>query len=236
VVFKKISHRSISSEIIAQIEDLLKRGELKPGDVLPSERELVDLMGVSRAPLREALKVLEAMGFIEIRPRSKIIIKSAIKRPVEDPLGILIAEDNDKIFELLEIRREMECWAAGKAAQRATEGAIEKLREIVQKDNESSRNTREKPKTDLDFHVAISMAANNIIQSHLVASVYNLFWNSQRLLLDRIYSKKGNRQLIAEQHQRIFESIRDRDSKRASEEIRRHIDFAENELKHLILE
>jgi len=170
VVFKKIYPRRISNEIIEQFRDLLARGELKPGDVLPSERELADLMGVSRPPLREALNALQVMGFIEIRPRSQIIIKSAAEKPIEDPLSILIADDTEKIFELLEIRREMECWAAYKAAQRSSEEAIEKLRLIVKKQRDNTRNNKENSKTDLDFHVAISMATNNIIQSHLTAS------------------------------------------------------------------
>ena len=233
-MFKKITPVRISSEIIAQIKDLLKGGELKPGDALPSERELADLMGVSRPPLREALKALEAMGFIEIRPRSKIIIKSAAERPIENPLNTLITDDSEKIFELLEIRREMECWAAGKAAQRSTEEEVEKLEEIVHKAQESSRNNREDPKTDLDFHVTISMAANNIIQSHLTASVYNLLWSTQKTLRKRIFSKEGNRQLLTEQHFKIFEAIKNRNSERAREEVIRHIDFVEKELRHFI--
>jgi len=136
-MFKKISPRKISEEIIEQFKDLLKTGEIKPGDELPPERELADLLGVSRPPLREALNVLQAMGFLEIRPRSKIIVKSLTKEPLEEPLSLLIEDDIDKVFELMDIRKAMEGWAAYKAAKTATKEDIERLQIIVGRDQQN---------------------------------------------------------------------------------------------------
>lgn len=235
-MFKKISPRKISDEIIEQFKDLLSSGELKPGDELPSERDLAEAIGVSRPPLREALNALQAMGFIEIKPRSKIIIKSITEKTLEDPLSLLIGDHISKVFELLEIRKVMESWAAYKAAERANEEDIERLEKIIQHDQDNLKNNREDPKTDAEFHIAISMATHNTIQSHLMATWYNLLWNTQRVSRKKIFRKKGNRELIAEQHLNLFKAIKEGDKERASKEARKHIEFVEQELRKIISE
>jgi GntR family transcriptional regulator, transcriptional repressor for pyruvate dehydrogenase complex len=235
-VFKKISPRKISDDIIEQFKEMLARGEIKQGDELPSERVIAESIGVSRPPLREALNVLQAMGFIEIKPRSKIIVKSVASRSLEDPLSILLEDDIGKVFELLDIRRELEAWAASKAAEKATGEDIERLRIILYQDQENLKNGRNDAKTDADFHVAISVAAHNTVLSHLMAFCYNLLWNTQRIARERIFKKEGNRELICSQHIKLFEAIKDRNSKMAGKEARRHIDFVESELRRITLE
>jgi len=234
-VFKKISPRKISDDIIEQFKEMLAKGEIKQGDELPSERVIAESIGVSRPPLREALNVLQAMGFIEIKPRSKIIVKS-VSKSLEDPLSILLEDDIGKVFELLDIRRELEAWAASKAAENATGDDIERLRIILYQDQENLKNGRNDAKTDADFHVAISVAAHNTVLSHLMAFCYNLLWNTQRIARERIFKKEGNRELICSQHIKLFEAIKDRNSKVAGKEARKHIDFVESELRRITLE
>jgi GntR family transcriptional repressor for pyruvate dehydrogenase complex len=235
-MFKKISPKKISDEIVEQFKDMLSKGELKPGEQLPSERVLAQQIGVSRPPLREALNALQAMGFIEIKPRRKIIIRSLVEKYLEDPLTQVIGDDIQKVFELLEIRRAMESWAAYKAAQRATNEDIEKLELIIEKDQENLKNNRDEAKNDADFHVAISMATKNTIQSHLMAAWYDLLWKTQKMSREKIFRKRENRQIIAAQHLQIFKSIKARNGEKASQEVKRHIDFVEKELKSLYKE
>jgi GntR family transcriptional repressor for pyruvate dehydrogenase complex len=233
-MFQKISPRKISDEIIEQFKSLLSRGELKPGDELPSERELADSIGVSRPPLREALNALQVMGFIEIKPRSRIVVKAVTDKFLEDPLTILIGEDTAKVFEVLEIRRAMESWAAYKAAERATPSEIDKLKKIIEKEEENLKNNREDAKTDADFHVTIALATHNTVFSHLMASWYHLLWNTQQVARDKIFRKKGNRVRIADQHRRLFEAIREGDGDEASHVATSHIDFVTKELQEFV--
>jgi GntR family transcriptional regulator, transcriptional repressor for pyruvate dehydrogenase complex len=235
-VFKKISPRKISDDIIEQFKEMLSKGEIKQGDALPSEREIAQSIGVSRPPLREALNALQAMGFIEIKPRSKIIVKSLASKSFEDPLSILLEDDINKVFELLDIRRELEAWAACKAAKMANSEDIERLKMIVYQDQSNLVNGRNDAKTDADFHVAISVAAHNTILSHMMAFCYNLLWNSQRIAREKIFKKERNRKLICSQHTKIFEAIKDKDCARATKMARKHIDFVERELKRITAE
>ncbi len=233
-VFRKISPRKISDEIIEQFKVMVSNGELKPGDELPSERELAELIGVSRPPLREALNALQAMGYVEIRPRSRILVRSLAEKPLQDPISALIKDDIGKLFELLEVRRAMESWAAYKAAERATPEDLERLADSILRDQENFRRGREDARTDADIHVGIAMATHNTIFSHLTASCYHLLWDAQKISREKIFQRKENRQLIAGQHLGLFEAIRERNPKRASQTAREHIDFVERELRKMI--
>jgi GntR family transcriptional repressor for pyruvate dehydrogenase complex len=232
-MFKKISARKISDEIIEQFKEMLNKGELKPGDELPSERELAEMIGVSRPPLREALNALQSMGFVEIRPRSKIVVRSIVEKFLGDPVSILIAQDMEKIFELLEIRRAMESWVAYNAAKRASEEDIKKIERIIEEDQKNLRLKKDDARTDADFHVSIAQATGNTIFSHLMASCYHILWNTQIVSRETLFKKESNRELIARQHLNIFEAIRARDADRAAREARRHIDFVAEELRRL---
>jgi len=234
VMFKRISPKKISDEIIEQFKALLSRGELKPGDELPSERELAHLIGVSRPPLREALNALQAMGFIEIKPRSKILVKSLAEYSLRDPLTVLIGEDTGRLFELLEIRSVMEAWTAFNAAERSTPADVAKLEAIVLKDQENLRKGIDDARTDADFHITISLAAHNTLFSHLIASVYHLLWDTQKMSREKIFQKKENRKRIAEQHRSILDAIKAGDSGRASEEAKKHIAFVASEFRNAL--
>jgi len=233
-MFKKISARKISDEIIEQFKEMLNKGELKPGDELPSERDLAEMIGVSRPPLREALNALQTMGFIEIRPRSKIVVRSVAEKFLADPVSILIAQDMEKIFELLEIRRAMESWVAYNAAKRASREDIEKIEKIIKKDQKNLRLKKDDAKTDADFHVCVAQATGNTIFSHLMASCYHILWNTQIVSRETLFKKEANRRLIATQHLSIFEAIQEGDAERAAREARLHIDFVADELRRLL--
>ena len=233
-MFKKISARKISDEIVEQFKEMLSKGELKPGNALPSEREMANMIGVSRPPLREALNALQTMGFIEIKPRSKIIVKSLTEKLLDDPLSHFIADNSEKLFELLEIRMAVESWVAFKAAQRANQADVEKLAMILQKEQVDFKNGIDDARTDADFHVTIALATQNTLIPHIVASCYQILWNQQKVSREKIFRKKGNMQLVAAQHRKIFEAIKNKDADSASIEARKHIDFVEKELRDVL--
>jgi GntR family transcriptional repressor for pyruvate dehydrogenase complex len=235
-MFRKIAPARISGDIIEQFKELLGKGLLKPGDELPSERELTELMGVSRPPLREALHALQAMGFLEILPRKRIVVKPVAASAFQDPLGRLIAEDLKKVFELIEIRKSLESWAARKAAERGTQEDIADLERIVQQDSDNLRDNIDDARTDADFHIAIAQATHNTVFSHLMASCYHLLWDALAISREKLFRRRENRPLITEQHRSLLSAIRDRDEDRASREAESHIDFVERELRRILAE
>ena len=235
-MFKKISPRKISDEIIEQFKELISRGELKPGDELPSERLLAESIGVSRPPLREALQALQTMGFVEIRPRSKIVVKSITGKTLGEPISQLIEDDVSKVFELLEIRRALEAWTAYIATKRATKEDIANMERIIAKDQENLKQKKDIAKTDADFHLAIATASHNTLLSHLMATWYDLLWKTQRISRTKIFRHSGNYQTIADQHLALFQAIKAGDKEKASRIAREHMDFVAEELRRILSE
>jgi GntR family transcriptional repressor for pyruvate dehydrogenase complex len=230
-IFEPIKQEKISTKIEEQIKSLILKGELKPGDVLPPERELVKVFKVSRASLREALKSLTGMGFLEITERHRTIVKSLAAGRMIDPLDQLLKEDIQTVFELIEVRKAIESWSTYYAAKRATADEIAGLEKSV----ESMRIKIEKGinvvEEDADFHVAISKATHNKIQTHLMFSIYDILKES---LVS--YYESIKMQDIYEQHCQVVEAIKKRDSELASRRMHEHLDYVLSSVKEIALQ
>ncbi|HSB04258.1 MAG TPA: FadR/GntR family transcriptional regulator, partial [Thermodesulfobacteriota bacterium] len=167
-MFKQIKIRKISEEIVDQIKTAILEGKLKPGDKLPPERELIKELGVSRVSLREALNSLESLGFVEIRQGGGTLIRSVVADRVRDPLNVMIKENINKVFDLIEVRKGLETWAASHAASQATESDIESLAKIIKAMGKELEERIFSYKSDADFHLVLSLASHNTIQAHLM--------------------------------------------------------------------
>ena len=231
-MFKKIPSRKISDEIVNQFIDLIERGILKPGDQLPPERKMATELGISRLPLREALKALQTMGFIDIQNRRKTLVQSMAKSTIQDPLRIVLENDIQRVFELLEIRQTLESWAAAKAARMIDNAGIQRLKKITERMKQDFENGDLGDKADADFHLAIAQAARNTIFSHLMATWYHLLWGCQKISREKLFGKEENRRALLNQHLDIYKAIKNRDASKASEMARHHILFVVLELKN----
>jgi len=226
--FQPITQKKISTKIAEQIKSLINDGELKPGDALPPERELVKVFNVSRASLREALNTLAGMGFLEMSQKHRTIVKSLTSGRITDPLHRLLKEDIQTVFELIEVRKAIESWSAYHAARRATADDIASL----EKSLESMRIKIEQGisviEDDANFHVAISEATHNKIQTHLMFSIYDILKES----LGKYYESINIRQ-VYEQHCKMVEAIKKSDSALASRRMHEHLEYVETSLKEL---
>ena len=174
-LFKPIKQERLSVKISNQIKTLIIEGELKPGDPLPPERELMGLLNVSRPSIREALKALVGMGFLEISKGNRTIVKSLAAGTMTDPLHQILQDDITIVFQLIEVRKAIEAWNAYYAAERATledivhiETQVKSMRAKLKADNFSLE------KEDADFHLAISEATHNKIQTHIMFTIYDI--------------------------------------------------------------
>ncbi|RMF47458.1 MAG: FadR family transcriptional regulator, partial [Deltaproteobacteria bacterium] len=129
-VFKPIRPKKISEEIVEQIRNLISEGQLKPGDRVPSERELASVLGVSRPSVREAIMVLEAMGLVESRQGGGTYVRSLTESSLADPLTSMVEKNPKMLYDLAEVRMGIETWSAYLAAQRATEEDIARIEEL----------------------------------------------------------------------------------------------------------
>lgn len=228
-MFKSIKRSRLSDEVANQIRTLISEGKLKPGDRLPPERELIKQFGVSRPSLREALNSLVAMGFLEIKQSKRTFVKSVASERIEDPLAFLIKTDTQKIFDLIEVRKAMEAWGAFKAAQRATEEDIKRLESIIEEMGKAIEEGRDWDKEDADFHLAIAQATHNMVQTHIMSTLYDLLRES----VARIFTDKTKMKKLFQQHSRIVNAIKNRSPEKARERTLEHLDYVESEVKTL---
>lgn len=226
-MFNSIKRTKISEDIANQIKRLIVDGKLKPGDKLPPERELINQFGVSRPSLREALNSLVTMGFLEVRQAKRTFVKSIASKLIEDPLALLIKADTQKIFDLIEVRKAIETWAAFHAAQKASEEDIERLDVIIREMKKAFEEGRSWEKEDADFHMAIAKATHNTIHMHIMSGIYDLLRESMaKIFIDRDKVKK-----LMNHHQQIFNAIKSRSPEKARQKTLDHLNYVESEVK-----
>jgi GntR family transcriptional repressor for pyruvate dehydrogenase complex len=226
--FEPIKQDKIATKIEEQIKSLIVTGKLKPGDILPPERELVKILKVSRTTLREALKSLKGMGFLEITHRRRTIVRSLTSGRITDPLDQLLRENNQTIYELIEVRMAIEIWNAHYAAERASNEDIARLENSIESMKIKMEQQRSTVEDDADFHLAISQATHNKIQTHLMFSIYDILKESIGNYFDNF-----NLNYICDQHIRVVEAIKKRDPVVAGKRMREHLDYVESVVKEL---
>lgn len=228
--FQPIKQEKVSTKIVEQIKSLIVKGDLKPGDILPPERKLMDSLSVSRPSLREALNSLAAMGFIEITQRQRTVIKSLASGRMLEPLHHLLKEDIKTAYELIEVRKAIETWSAYYAAERATDSDITRIEECIAVMKTKMDEGSSVEKEDADFHLAISEATHNKIQTHLMSSIYDILKES----IGKYYKGIKPRD-IYKQHCNVVKAIKKRDCDLARKKMLEHLDYVESSIKELLV-
>lgn len=165
-------YRLAADQIAAQIDD----GSLRPGDKMPTERELVEKLGVSRATVREAIIALEIMGYVESRFSAGVFVKERATASAKHELNSHVPDQVDGPFELLEARRIIEGEIAALAAERVTPSQIDALWRLTQAMEEHAGQALWNEPADAEFHAAIAEAAGNVPLARISAD----FWTQQR--------------------------------------------------------
>ena len=157
---KALPVRGASETIVAWIEDMILKGELKPGERLPNEPDLARMFGVSRGALREALSVLKAKGIVERRPGRGTYIRRI--RRAELLNGLATRKGDDEVFlDLLEVREWLGSKVVELAIERGTPKDIEKIRDALQLlPRVVSKGTPSPLEGDLGFHRSLALAAH----------------------------------------------------------------------------
>ncbi len=231
-VFKPIQPKKLSEEIVDQIRELIVSGSLGPGEKIPSERELATLLGVSRPSVREAIMVLEALGYLESRQGGGTFVRSLADAALADPLTSMVeSRDPRALLALTEIRIGLEAWSAYLAAKRATVDDIARLRKLYAVMEKQAVDGGWDPEVDIQFHLTITAATHNTLQVHILDTVQNLYKTTIMVALGEFYRKEGYIELLLEFHREILEAIEARDAERARQGMLRHLTFVEEQLE-----
>ncbi|AFQ43116.1 FadR/GntR family transcriptional regulator [Desulfosporosinus meridiei] len=236
MILKPIRTRKIYEQIVDQIGQLIAEGQLKPGDRLPSERELVERFQVSRASIREAISALEMMGLIEVRSGEGTYIRQVNIESVVTPLAWMLFIEKDTDLELYEARKILEVQAAGLAAARADEDEINEMfaaLEIMRKDLELHHLGEE---ADHYFHYAIARATHNKILFRLMNTLSDTMKKALKTSRSKLYEHEDTPEKLFNEHFLIYEAIKNHDSEKAKKMMLDHLVGVENHLAKYMIE
>ena len=215
-----VKNTKVYEVIMEEIKDIVKKGELKSGEKLPSERELADKLEVSRTSVREALKALTMLGLIESKHGEGNFIKSNFENSLLEPLSIVFLLIGSKNEDIIELRRIIEPEAAGLAAKNITESELRDLKEIMKEVN-NSLDAEICAQLDKKFHYKIAQASGNHLISTIMFSISSLI----EKYIDSSRIHNINKKVVKLQHEEIYKALESRDSKKASEYVKKHLEL-----------
>jgi len=219
-VYKTIRSSRLYEQIVDQIEQAILKGELKPGDQLPAERELAEQFGVSRTAVREAVKALREKGLVEAFSGRGTFVTNGTSQAMRQSLDLITRIGGpDGSAQLAEVRAILEPEIAALAAGRIEEQLLVALREAVAVMDRSLEDPDAYIEADLDFHLALAEGAANPVILSLIDSIVGLL-REQRL---RIFSVEGGPERGQYHHKQILEAIEQRNAEKARAAMREHL-------------
>ena len=230
--FQKIQPEKLSQSVVRQIELLILRGVLRPGERLPSERELSERFGVSRPSLREAVAELQEAGLLTAKANAGIFVAEVVGSGFSPALTQLLSRHDRAVFDYIDFRRDMEGLAAERAARLGSDTDLAVINTIFEKMEAAhqKRNPEDEARIDADFHLAIIEASHNVIMLHMMRAMYQLlregvFYNRQIM-----FRQRTTRSMLLEQHRAINTALQSRDAAAARTAVERHMDFVHEAL------
>ena len=220
--FETVRRDKVYEGVAKQIERVILK-KLRPGDKLPSERELAEVLGVSRSSIRDAIRSLELMGMVEPRQGAGTIVREISSDSLVNPLANARKRKKELIGELLDFRKMLEPPLAARAATRVSGDEISEMEEILERQEEKLRGGDNTIAEDSEFHYAIALASGNSVVLKVLDTLMDLLRDSR----ERSLQVEGRPQKSLAGHRRILAAIKHHDAEAAKVAMRRHIEDVE---------
>jgi len=221
--FRTLHHRRLAEGVVEELVGRIRRGEFPPGARLPSERSLVETLGVSRAVIREALVYMQQAGIVHTRQGAGSFVSAGLGVP---DAGEAAAELQD----LFELRMAVETEAAALAALRSTDGDRQRMAAALERFDAAAAHARLGVEADFDFHHAVVQASHNRYFVHALAGLTEALLRSVFLSRIRSIAVEGRSRMVQREHRAVFERIMAGDADGARAAMRRHLEAARQRL------
>ncbi len=223
-MFKKAKQSRVFQDVVEQIQEAILKGKLRPGEKLPPERDLKDMFNTSRGTLREALRVLEQKGLIEIKlgVAGGAIVKPIDSEPMAESLGLLIRSGKISIEHISEFRIEIEGSLVALATQRATPEDIHEMEELFHKAKTYFKrgDWENFLKIDEAMHTFLGIMSGNPVFRFVQKSIHD---NIHKYYQDFLPMNHERTLENLTDFEKIIDAMKVRDSARASEIIMDHV-------------
>jgi GntR family transcriptional repressor for pyruvate dehydrogenase complex len=224
VGFTAVRRTRVYEGVVRQIQRLIADGALRPGDMLPPERELAERFGVSRSSLRDAIRSLELAGLLVPKQGEGTLVADVSPDALIAPIASVLVRKRELISELLDVRKMLEPALAARAARNATPEDVARLEEILKRQREKALRGESWVEEDSEFHYAIARAARNSV----VLKVLDVLMDLLRETRARTLQVDGRLQRSLAGHRRVLEAIRRRDAAAAERAVKQHIEEIES--------
>jgi DNA-binding FadR family transcriptional regulator len=220
--FQKIARQRISDRVAEEIMWLIASGRFAPGERLPGERQLAEMMRASRVSVRAALQQLKAQGLLAaVQGGGTRILSSA--RALDQPLSRLVRLDRNNLQDLAEIRAILEVWAARRAARQATPEQITEIERRLELMARPERQGLVRAGDDVGFHFAIAKAAGSAVYCHVLSVVRDTLYAMLEYHRYELFETPDDDWEVYGQHRAILEAIGAGDPEAAAAAMDRHL-------------
>lgn len=214
-------------QVLTQIEEQILEGRLQIGDRLPSERELVEMLGVSRNSVREALRVLESMGIIDAHVGTGRDSGSRVAGRSTEALGNLLrlhlALAQFRLGDLIDVRIELERLAVGRAAAEADAGELAELRALTEEMTRPGLDRERFHDIDSEFHVRLARASRNAVAADLMQALRDAVKSEMTAAFERVEDWDTVVAALAAEHRAILAAVESGDGEEATRLVCCHI-------------
>lgn len=231
-MFVPIKNKKVYQHVIEQIQSMVMDGTLKKGDKLPSERELVEQLDVSRTSIREAMRALEVIGLVESRQGEGNFISGTSDAIFLEPLSIMFMLNKGNPADILELRMIIELESVVKAAEKIKDADKIELKEMMEF-LRNSKNETESSYYDMQLHYKIAEITGNYLIITLLKAIESLMEAFVGQARNMILKQDDNKALLMEEHQNICDALFEEDAKKAYHAMKVHLEGINNILNSI---
>lgn len=226
--FEPIKKNSLVIELTRRLLDYIFSGSIQPGEKLPTERQLQEALNVGRSSIREAIKVLNVLGILEVRQGDGTYLTKSDSGFLLESIewGLLLGEKN--VMDVIEARKEIEITVAKFAAERCTQEEIKELLAILEKLERSSFN--DFVELDVAFHLKLADMAKNSVFKNMLISIQSLL----RTWIKLVINEADNTDFSYSDHLNIYLAVSKKDQHEAEHAMRAHMEDASKRLIEVI--
>lgn len=228
----------LSDQIARTLQRLIHDRQLKPGDRLPSERALAEQLGVSRPPVREAIRTLAGQGLLTTRRGGGTYLQTDLVNWPEtriQPLAGLLQDDIHYRYDVLEARHTLESDTAWYAALRATQQDKDNIRRCLDDmlEQQAGGNAVLTARADARLHLAIAEASHNLVLVQIMRGLFDVLLSSIEKSLGAMFQPDAHGTIdeLTLQHRSLVRAILEGDAERARDTIRHHLEFVQQTVR-----
>jgi len=223
VEFEAIRRSKVYEEVARQIQNHILEN-LKPGDVLPPERELALKFGVSRSSVRDAIRSLELVGLLQAQQGRGTVVCEPSSDAVAGPLTAVIMRKRRLVRELLDVRKIVEPALARRAALHVTSEQLAELEQILEQQSSKVAEGETAIAEDNEFHYRIARGADNSVLLQIVDVLMDMLQQTR----EKSLQTEGRAEKSLAGHRRIFSALKRHDPAASEKAMRQHLEEIES--------